>query len=79
MLAAGAIWLVKQYAAVIACHSLVSVLDLRGLSLGLLLFGIFSVASSVARLRPSVDHLNFLETSAHHAIIRILIRAVMKK
>ena len=54
-------------------------LDLRWLCLGLLLLRIFSVASSVARLRPSVDHLNFFETTAHHAIIRILIGAIMKK
>ena len=78
LLAACATRLVKHHAAVITTrHPLVSMLDLRWLSsrLGLLLFGILGVTASVASLRPGVHHLDFFETSAHHSIIRVLIRA----
>ena len=44
-----------------------------------MLFLILGVTASIASLGPSVDHLDFLETSAHHSIIRILIGAVMRK
>ena len=59
----------------IADHSLMlSMFDLWWLSLRLL-FCILSVAAAIARLRPRVNHLDFLQAAAHHSIIWVLIGA----
>ena len=60
----------------IADHSLMlAMFNLWWLSCLRLLFYIFSVAAPITRLRPRVNHLDFLQAAAHHSIIRVLIGA----
>ena len=50
------------------------------LRLAVLLFlGILRVTTTVAGLRPIVDHLNFLKATPRHAIIWVLVGAGMKQ
>ena len=39
---------------------------------------VFSVAPSIARLRPGIDHLDLFDASLTHPVIRILVWAVKK-
>ena len=56
-------------------HSLMlAMFNLWWLSLRLL-FCILSVTTTITRLRPRVNHLDFLQATAHHSIIWVLVRA----
>lgn len=34
----------------------------------------FGIAASITRLGPGVDHFDFLDSSTHHSIVRVLVR-----
>ena len=71
--------IIQVHHAIITEHSLVlSLWLLRHGHLLLVFVFVFSVAPSIARLRPGIDHLDLFDASLTHPVIWILVWAVKK-